>query len=63
MAAEASEAEGGCIPGGAVVGGEVVSGGVRRHRYIGLGWGATQSYDFACPPEPRGRRILSLVEA
>ena len=27
------------------------------------GRGAMRSYDFACPLEPRGRHILSLVEA
>ena len=25
-------------------------------------WGATGSYDFTCPPKPRGRRTLSVVE-
>ena len=27
------------------------------------GRGATRSYNFSCPPDLRGRRILPLVEA
>ena len=55
----------GCICGGTVIVREFGSGGLSHHFCIGFfgGRGATQSYDFTCPPELRGRRNLSLVEA
>ena len=59
------EADHGCVPGGVVVEEEVGSGGVCSHCHISLvrQLGAMRSYAFAFPPKPRGRHILSLVEA
>ena len=47
-----------------VVGGEVISGGVRHRRCIVLvRRSGGDTYDFACPPEPRGGRTMLVAVA
>ena len=65
VAEAALEAEDICVPRSALVDGEVGSGGyvtiVISDSFVGRG--AMRSYAFAYFPKPRGRHILSLVEA
>ena len=54
-----------CVSGGAVVSAEVGSIGGRHYRRVGLVGGRvdTRSYEIVSPPEPRGRRALSVAGA
>ena len=45
---EAKGKDGGCVHGGAVIGEDVGSGIINVLASLGS-WGATRSYDFACP--------------